>query len=106
MPEYAKPISDGSTLWATDSSAAIACLELYPGAGTPLISTDRNKLKRVVISVPDEGVTRSIVESGTMVDVVLLRTYSCPMFSGFTRNAGSAWTYTRYNRPKRLKSLT
>src|ERR1043166_4630502 len=106
MPEYAKPISDGNTACATDSRACMACCELKPGAGTPVSSTERNRLKRVVISVPDDGVTRSIVDSGAMSFVVLLRTYSCPMFSGRDRNAGSACTYTRYRRPKRLKSLT
>ena len=38
----------GSTLAESASMPASACPELYPGAGEPLISTDRNMLKCVI----------------------------------------------------------
>jgi hypothetical protein len=58
----------------TSSSAASACPELTPRAGAPLISTDRCRLKRVVISVPVAELMVTSVESGIIVLVVLLRT--------------------------------
>ncbi len=52
----------------------MACPDVKPAAGAPLISTERNRLKRVVISVLGTDVMVRSVESGTMVLVVLLRT--------------------------------
>jgi len=58
----------------TSSSAASACPELTPRAGAPLISTERRRLKRVVISVPGTEPMVTSVDSGIIVPVVLLRT--------------------------------
>src|SRR5262245_31828638 len=63
--EYAKPISFGIVAAKTSSSAARACPDAYPRPGTPLISTDRKRLKRVVISVFGTDVIVIRVESGT-----------------------------------------
>ena len=58
----------------TSSSAASAWPEVKPGAGAPETSTERNRLKRVVISVPAVDVMVSSVERGIIVPVLLLRT--------------------------------
>src|SRR5262245_27451994 len=83
--EYAKPISLGIVAAKTSSSAARAWPDEKPRPGTPLISTDRNRLKRVVISVLATDVIVTSVDSGIMLPPVRLRTYTSPMSEGFRR---------------------
>ncbi len=90
----------------TSCRAASACPEAKPRPGTPLNSTERCRLKRVVISVPWVGVMVTRVESGIISPVDSLRTQISPMSSGVLLKSASAWTKTRNRRPKRLKSLT
>ena len=74
-------------------------------AGAPLISTERNRLKRFVNSGPDVERVEVSVSRGTM-SPLSLRTKKSPSCFGSFRYSGSACTYTLYTRPKRLKSLT
>src|SRR5258705_7065222 len=72
--EYAKPISFGIDSANTDSSAASACPDVKPRPGAPLISTERNRLKRVVISVLGTELIVASVESGIIAPSRWLRT--------------------------------
>ena len=62
-------------------------------------------MKRFVNSGPDVGRVEISVSSGT-ISPLALRTKKRPSCFGSRRYSGSAWTYTLYTRPNRLKSFT
>src|SRR4029450_11564019 len=72
--EDGKPISLGIDSANTAASAASACPDVKPRPGAPLISTERNRLKRVVISGLGVEVIVTGVESGIIALSRWLRT--------------------------------
>ena len=85
--------SGGSTSRAVASSALSACVDEKPGAGTPVSSAARNRLKRLVNSGPALDPVDRSVSSGTMLPF-WFRTKNNPSCFGSWRNSGSACRYT------------
>ncbi len=93
MSAQSKVMSGGSTARAVSSSASSACVDETPGAGTPVSSAARNRLKRLVNSGPALDPIDTSVSSGTMLPF-WFRTKNSPSCFGSWRNSGSACIYT------------